>query len=269
MYNAGKTFAIKEACRLCKKDGPTPLISLGSLLGSGESDSPYETSRLLKMHFEIAAKECEKTENCVCFVFIDECDALLSNDAVAGMLASLLDESSGNPGGWERLIVVAATNRLDAVSPFLRRPGRFDQEICVSPPNVQERVTILEALITSTVGITPSRDVLEEVSRACVGYVPADLSALVRRVFAIALEEELHDLTADLLTADLFMQAMLEVGASQLRGTALNNTGTTWNDIAGNSLAKVSSIFVLNLTENIHIFLNCFPFNKDGTSSSN
>ena len=233
---AGKTFAVKQTYERSRTEGPTLFLSLGSLLGSGES--PGDTALRLERLFKRAVKECNCKAGCVAILFIDECDALFSSEVVAGMFAFLLDQASQCHGGWERILVVAATNRIDSIPLYLRRPGRLDKNIYIGPPRAPERAAMLESLISSAAGLAavPPSDVLIELAEACVGFVPADLAALVRRVFALALEKEL-----ELVNSDLFRQAMVDVGASALRETSLSiRPGTTWDDIAGSSLAKVS-----------------------------
>ena len=237
----GKTFAVKKAYDTCKTEGPTFLLSLGSMLGSS-GGSPSEVSRLLEKRFEKAARECHKDAACVGIIFIDECDALLSSDHVAGMLASVLDRCSQNGKGWQRLVVVAATNRVDSIPSYLRRPGRFDKEVHIGPPMAEERFAILETLIATNAGSSVmSAESLLEIAEACVGYVPADLAALVRRAFGLALEGGV-----DSIEPDLFQRAMADVGASALRDSSLAAPpGTSWDDIAGNLRAKVSCFFLL------------------------
>ena len=248
----GKTFAVKQAYDICKTEGPTLLLSLGSMLGS--SGSPSEVSRLLEKRFEQTARQChtntrntsDKNNNtnnnntgCVAIIFIDECDASLSSDHLAGMLASVLDRSSQGREGWQRLVIVAATNRVDSIPAYLRRPGRFDKEIQIGPPTAEERYSILETLVAANAGAFSlmSRESLVELAEACVGYVPADVAALVRRAFSLVLEEGRSS-----IEPDIFNRAMLEVGASALRDSSLSAPpGTSWDDIAGSLRAKVSS----------------------------
>ena len=265
----GKTFAVKQAYNTCKAEGPTLLLSLGSLLGS--SGSPSDISRLLGKRFVQAARQCHTTmENkngneisskntkCVAIIFIDECDALLSSDHVAGMLASVLDRSSQGGEGWQRLVIVAATNRVDSIPAYLRRPGRFDKEIQIGPPTAEERFSILEILVAANAGTFSlmSRESLMELAEACVGYVPADLGALVRRAFSLVLEEGRSK-----MEPDIFYRAMLEVGASALRDSSLSAPpGTSWDDIAGSLQAKVSSTTAYCFTSGLRNIVHVLTF---------
>ncbi len=84
-----------------------------------------------------------------CVIFIDEIDALgkrrddASSDERDQTLNALLSEMSGFHTG-DGVIVVAATNRVDALDPALLRPGRFDRQIEVGLPGREQRLSILK-----------------------------------------------------------------------------------------------------------------------------
>ena len=83
-----------------------------------------------------------------CVIFIDEIDALgkrrddSASDERDQTLNALLSEMSGFSTG-DGLIVIAATNRMEALDPALMRPGRFDRHIEVGLPGRDERLSIL------------------------------------------------------------------------------------------------------------------------------
>ena len=83
-----------------------------------------------------------------CVVFIDEIDAMgkrrddTASDERDQTLNALLSEMSGFYTG-DGVIVVAATNRVEALDPALLRPGRFDRRIEVGLPGKDERLSIL------------------------------------------------------------------------------------------------------------------------------
>ena len=91
---------------------------------------------------------------------------------------------------------MAATNRVDAVLDYLRRPGRLEREVVVRPPDSGGRYELLKGMINPAKDDDECDDDdddddeagLREVADACVGYVAADLSALVRRAATIGLE---------------------------------------------------------------------------------
>jgi SpoVK/Ycf46/Vps4 family AAA+-type ATPase len=214
--------------------------------------NPADASLALEQHFRKAVRFLETSDRSVAVIFLDECDALMSVPVVAGTLGMLLDGVSQN---FKRLVIVAATNRIDSIPDSLRRPGRFDREIPLSPPDVQERLVILQSLLRQqstnvddrTVAVTISRDDLQRVADACVGYVAADLAALVRRAALLRMSDtttSTSTIDADgdtnapcnskSISADLLLLAMADVGASALRDAALSAPPTTtWDDVAG------------------------------------
>jgi len=235
------------------------LISLrGSDLLSHHPNAASASKELARI-FSSAAEYAGKGTDNVAVLFMDECDALFSSDACAAMLGFLLDRMDGIPAsthhrgeyGWFKLIVVAATNRIDAVPQFLRRPGRFDREICISPPDANERAIILNSLVESCYDVEVDVDISERdiatIAEACVGYVAADLSALVRRAAILSLEEygskDINTSARQKLSPYHFHRAMTDVGASALRDAALSAPPkTTWDDVAGDAGGAKSAL---------------------------
>ena len=116
----------------------------------------------------------------------------------------------------------------------------------VNPPNVDERFILLKDMIGSSSGSMVDDDAgLQKVAEACVGYVAADLSALVRKAAMLSIEKQFHNQTSSsqlslqhhpvIATQDL-LSAMNDVGASCLRDASLSAPPkTTWDDIAGDA----------------------------------
>jgi len=125
-------------------------------------------------------------------VFIDEIDALGARRDHGGMVGSdereqtlnqLLAEMDGfdQPAG---VVVLAATNRPDALDPALRRPGRFDREVTVPLPDRAERSAILTC---HTRGKDLGQDAdLARVAAATPGFSGADLANLVNEAAVTA-----------------------------------------------------------------------------------
>jgi cell division protease FtsH len=111
-------------------------------------------------------------------IFIDELDAVgatRGND-VSGekdqTLNQLLVEMDGF-GGTDDLVVIAASNLLEKLDPALLRPGRFDRQIFVSPPDLEGRVEMLRVHSRNK----PVADVdMEMVARQTAGLTGADLA---------------------------------------------------------------------------------------------
>jgi transitional endoplasmic reticulum ATPase len=101
-----------------------------------------EAEAKLRQVFEKATKAAP------CLIFIDEIDALVPNRSqvegevekrIVAQMLGLMDGFASRSG----VIVLAATNRPDAIDPALRRPGRFDREILFPVPDRDDRREIL------------------------------------------------------------------------------------------------------------------------------
>ena len=128
-------------------------------------------------------------------VFIDEIDALGARRDSGGFggsdereqtLNQLLAEMDGfeDSGG---VVVLAATNRPDALDPALRRPGRFDREVLVPLPGRAERAAILAAHARGK-DLGPDAD-LDQVAAATPGFSGADLAGLVNEAAVTAVRD--------------------------------------------------------------------------------
>jgi len=126
-------------------------------------------------------------------IFIDEIDAIgqrrggsaiVSNDEREQTLNQLLAEMDGfDPATG--VVVIAATNRPDALDPALLRPGRFDRQVVIPLPNQKERRAILEVHARGK-RLGPDVD-LNVVARGTPGFSGADLANLVNEaaIFAV------------------------------------------------------------------------------------
>jgi ribosome biogenesis ATPase len=137
---------------------------------------------------EKALRECFESAKAAapCLLFMDEIDAITPKresasremeKRIVAQLATLMDSLDPEQNDGKCVIVLAATNRPDALDPALRRGGRFDKEINMNVPNEDMREQILEAL---TYKLTLSDDVdLKAIAVRTPGYVGADLKDLV------------------------------------------------------------------------------------------
>jgi cell division protease FtsH len=98
-------------------------------------------------------------------------------------LNQILTEMDGFTGS-EGVIVVAATNRPEILDPALMRPGRFDRQVVVSPPDQRGRLAILQ-VHTRKVPLGPDVD-LAGIASATPGMVGADLRNLVNEAALMA-----------------------------------------------------------------------------------
>jgi cell division protease FtsH len=132
-------------------------------------------------------------------IFIDEIDtigrarggarAFGGHDEREQTLNQILTEMDGF-SGHEGVVVLAATNRPDVLDPALMRPGRFDRQITVHPPDHKGRLDILK-VHTRTVPLAGDVD-LERVAAATPGMTGADLANLVNEAALLAARRR-HD----------------------------------------------------------------------------
>ncbi len=134
----------------------------------------------------------EARKNAPCIIFIDELDAVGrargsglggghdEREQTLNQMLVEMDGFSSDPG----VIVMAATNRPDVLDPALLRPGRFDRQVVVSLPDVQERLDILRIHAKK---VQTAADVdLPRVARATPGSSGADLANLVNEAALFA-----------------------------------------------------------------------------------
>lgn len=182
-------------------------------------------------------------------IFIDELDAMAPKRGETGahsdtrtvtQLLALMD-------GLKRVdsvIVIGTTNRIDAVDPAFRRPGRFDREIFIGPPDVTGRREILEIHTREMPLSDDAQAYLDEIARRTHGFLGADLMELCRDAGLSRLRRSagnLHDHRAAfrIPLQDLRVEREdFEVALSQIRPSALRETLITipdvsWRDIGG------------------------------------
>lgn len=127
-----------------------------------------------------------------CILFIDEIDAVGrargsglggGHDEREQTLNQILVEMDGFDTS-SGVIVIAATNRSDVLDPALLRPGRFDRQVAITLPDIQEREDILK-IHAEKVKLEPSVD-LRRIARATSGASGADLANLVNEAALFA-----------------------------------------------------------------------------------
>ncbi len=201
-----------------------------------------ESEQRLREIFEEAKK------NAPSIIFIDEIDAIApKRDEVTGeverrVVAQLLALMDGLESRGE-VIVIAATNRINAVDPALRRPGRFDREIEIPLPDKQGRLEILQ-IHTRNMPLAPDVD-LVRIAELTRGYTGADLAALVKEAAMHALRRYLPkiDLSEDTIPPELlesmeirmedFVRALRDIIPSGLREIYIEVPEVHWNDVGG------------------------------------
>ncbi len=131
-----------------------------------------------------------------CILFIDELDAVGrtrgagyggGHDEREQTLNQMLVEMDGFDTK-DGVIILAATNRPDVLDPALLRPGRFDRQVVVAMPDVQEREQIL-AIHMNKIPVEPGTD-LKRLARATPGTSGADLANLVNEAALFAVRRD-------------------------------------------------------------------------------
>ncbi|MDI9643974.1 MAG: CDC48 family AAA ATPase [Candidatus Verstraetearchaeota archaeon] len=201
-----------------------------------------ESEQKLREIFEEAEK------NAPSIIFIDEIDSIApKREEVTGeverrVVAQLLSLMDGLKSRGQ-VIVIAATNRPDAIDPALRRPGRFDRELAISMPDKKARQEILQVHVR---GMPLSEDVnIEEIAGMTHGHSGADLAALCReaamralRRFLPKLDLQKQTIPASILSALKvskadFLEAMREITPSALREVYVEVPEVHWDDVGG------------------------------------
>ncbi|RLG13878.1 MAG: hypothetical protein DRN66_03340 [Candidatus Nanohalarchaeota archaeon] len=184
-----------------------------------------------------------------CIIFIDEIDAIapkrddIYSEVVDRKIVAQILGCMDGLNSRKQVIVIAATNRPDSLDNALRRPGRFDREIEISPPNVKAREEILQI---HTRFMPLEKDVnLKKLSQGTHGYAGADLEGLCKEAALVCLRRTLPglDLKEDELTKDElekltiskddFKRAMQFIEPSAMREVMIDIPKTRWTDIGG------------------------------------
>ncbi len=193
----------------------------------------------------------EAEDNAPSIIFIDEIDAIApKREEVVGevekrVVAQLLALMDGLKERG-RVVVIGATNRPDALDPALRRPGRFDREIEIRPPDTRARLEILK-VHTRHMPLADDVD-LEKIAEITHGYTGADLAALAKEAAMNALRrfiksgkiklEETKEIPLSVLkelkvTMNDFLNAMKVIRPTLMREVFVEVPKVHWDDIGG------------------------------------
>jgi len=160
---------------------------------AGEAGTPFFSisgSEFVEMFVGVGASRVrdlfkKAKENAPCIIFIDEIDAVGrsrgagiggGNDEREQTLNQLLTEMDGFEGNTG-IIVIAATNRADVLDSALLRPGRFDRQVSVDPPDIKGRREVLEVHARDK---KVADDIsLDTIARRTPGFTGADLANLL------------------------------------------------------------------------------------------
>ena len=238
----GKTRLARAVAN--ESDAQFFLINGPEIMGSAYGESEQR----LREIFE------EATKSAPSIVFIDEIDSIApKRDRVQGeaekrLVAQLLTLMDGLEAR-ANLVIIAATNRPEAIDEALRRPGRFDREIVVGVPDERGRREIL-GIHTRGMPLGDKVD-LAELARTTFGFVGADLAALTREAAIEAVRRimprlnlEERTIPAEVLdtlsvTREDFMEALKRVQPSAMREVMVQAPTVRWEDVGGLDTAQM------------------------------
>ncbi|SFP83116.1 CDC48 family AAA ATPase [Sphingomonas rubra] len=237
----GKTRLARAVAN--ESDAQFFLINGPEIMGSAYGESEGR----LREVFEEAAKAAPS------IVFIDEIDSIapkrgqVQGEAEKRLVAQLLTLMDGLEAR-ANLVVIAATNRPEAIDEALRRPGRFDREIVVGVPDERGRREIL-GIHTRGMPLGDRVD-LAELARTTFGFVGADLAALTREAAIEAVRRimprlnlEERTIPAEVLdtlsvTREDFLEALKRVQPSAMREVMVQAPTVRWDDVGGLDAAQ-------------------------------
>ncbi|MBO0836904.1 MAG: ATP-dependent zinc metalloprotease FtsH, partial [Actinobacteria bacterium] len=178
---------------------------------AGEASVPFFSvagSSFVEMFVGVGAARVrdlftEARKSAPAIIFVDEIDAIgqrragsgsvVANDEREQTLNQLLSELDGfDPRAG--IVVLGATNRPDVLDAALLRPGRFDRQVVIPLPTLDERAAIL-AVHCRDKKLGPDVD-LEVVARGTPGFSGADLANLANEAAIFAVRDKREILTA-------------------------------------------------------------------------
>jgi transitional endoplasmic reticulum ATPase len=195
----------------------------------------------------------EAREKAPSIIFVDEIDSIApKREEVTGeverrVVSQLLSVMDGLEARG-KVVVIAATNRPNALDPALRRPGRFDREIEIRVPDKRAR---LEVLQIHTRNMPLDKDVDQDrIAAVTHGFVGADLEYLCKEAAMKCLRRLLPELNLQdekvspetlqklIIEKNDFENAIREITPSALREVYVEPPEVKWDDIGGLDTVK-------------------------------
>ena len=197
----------------------------------------------------------EAEKNAPTIIFIDEIDSIapkrgeVTGEVERRVVAQLLSLMDGLKGRGE-VIVIAATNRPNAIDEALRRGGRFDREIEIGIPDMNGRLEILQ-VHTRGMPLSPELNgegndagELKRIAERTHGFVGADMSSLCKEAAMHALRRFLPEINMDEeipaefiekleVTHKDFDEAFKNIEPSALREVFFEVPQVRWTDVGG------------------------------------
>ncbi|KAI7902225.1 P-loop containing nucleoside triphosphate hydrolase protein [Cokeromyces recurvatus] len=180
-------------------------------------------------------------------IFIDEIDALCPkrdeapSELEKRVVATLLTLMDGASTENNRVVVIGATNRPNALDEALRRPGRFDREVEIGIPTAEARLSIMKTILKK-MPYRLSDEELESLANKAHGYVGADIAAVCREAGLKCIKRcAAYSLTSEnqlVVNMQDMIEAMTEIRPSAMREIMLEVPKVYWSDIGGQSDIK-------------------------------
>ncbi len=206
-----------------------------------------ESEKHLREIFEQAEK------NAPAIIFIDEIDSIApkrgegidqTEKRIVAQILTLMDGLKTRG----QVVVMAATNRPDDIDSALRRPGRFDREVRINPPDEVGRKEILQI---HTRGMPLDKNVdFNQLANRTIGYTGADIEVLCKEAALKAIkpyftqlkniEEKVPTQILDKIKVEKehFIDALRHVEPSAMREVLINKPNVSWEDVGGLEEAK-------------------------------
>lgn len=232
----GKTRLARAVAN--ESDASFFLINGPEIMGSAYGES----EKRLREVFE------EANANAPAIIFIDELDSIapkrgqVTGEAEKRLVAQLLTLMDGLEAR-ANVVIIAATNRPEALDEALRRPGRFDREIVIGVPDERGRREIL-GIHTRGMPLGEKVD-LAELARTTFGFVGADIAALAREAAIEAVRRIMPKLNLEektippevletlAVTREDFVEALKRVQPSAMREVMVQKPNVHWEDVGG------------------------------------
>jgi cell division protease FtsH len=180
---------------------------------AGEANVPFfhmSGSEFVEMFVGVGASRVrdlfkKAKRNAPCIIFIDEIDAVGrqrgaglggSHDEREQTLNQILVEMDGFETDTN-VIIIAATNRPDVLDPALLRPGRFDRQVVIDPPDINDREQILKVHARNK----PLARGLEmrKIAERTAGFSGADLANLLNEAAILAARRNVNEISDAIL----------------------------------------------------------------------
>ncbi|KAI8100149.1 P-loop containing nucleoside triphosphate hydrolase protein [Halteromyces radiatus] len=126
-------------------------------------------------------------------IFLDELEAIFSSRETSGdlgrkLISQFMIEMDHLDKIHQHVILLGATNHLESIDPSILCPGRLDRLVYIGPPNLKERLAILQVLGKKTrLGTTVD---LQQTAEKTDGYTGADLKGVLRKAGLLTLKRQ-------------------------------------------------------------------------------